>query len=287
MEQLGDYDKNDPYLEWVDIKSVLPNPLNPRKDQSIKTEQMQEILASKGWEEGISCYRKGLYFIILSGHRRWYAAQHMGMKKVPVYVVETPKTDAEAMDRLGSIQGGQVDWTPYEWAKYTYDMWSMSEDNTYSKLSEKMGVSTSLISSRIRVYNFYPRIEVEDKLANGMFSLSMLDYIYSWIKRLEKYHHSIVEDLGIDFIRKQMLRKYENKSINSHIVNDKFFVKQACTQDVFKFITDTNKKLQESQIDLIKMTLSKEKDFIQNNLNLKSIENEVTQIRCGSVKKFV
>lgn len=43
------------YLSWVNIDLVIPNPMNPRRDQSIETEQMQGILKSKGWAEAITC----------------------------------------------------------------------------------------------------------------------------------------------------------------------------------------------------------------------------------------
>jgi len=268
------------YLQWVNIDQVIPNPMNPRRNHSIKTEQMQNILKSKGWEEGITCYRKGHYFIILSGHRRWYAAKMTGQEEIPVYVVKAPENDAEELDRLGSIQGGQVDWTPYEWAKYTYDMWIKTEGTTYKELSEKLGISDSLVSSRIRVYQFYPRVEIEDKLANGMYSLTMLDYIYTWIKRMEKYHSDLYEEMGVELIRKQMLKKYENKCFNSHIVNDKLFVKNACSKDIFKFLIDISKKLQECQLEMKMLEITSECDTTQNKLNVKVITDNINLIKC-------
>lgn len=169
-------------LEWIDIDRILPNPLNPRKDHSIKYEVMQAVIESKGWEEGITCYLNGQYYTILSGHRRWYAAKRNGTQQIPVFIVDAPKNDAEELDRLGSVQGGQVDWNPYELAKYTYDIWN-NNDISYSDLAKKLGVTEGMISARIRVYLFYPRSEIEDKLQNGMYSLTMLDYIYTWIKK--------------------------------------------------------------------------------------------------------
>ncbi|SFM52272.1 ParB-like nuclease domain-containing protein [Paenibacillus sp. 1_12] len=268
------------HIEWVNIEQVIPNPMNPRRDHSIKSTQMQEILQSKGWEEGITCYKKGQYYIILSGHRRWHAAIKMGDKELPIYIVQAPQNDAEELDRLGSIQGGQVDWTPYEWAKFTYDMWLSKENITYNELANKLGITNGLVAARIRVYKFYPRIEIEDKLANGMYSLSMLDYIHTWINRLEKYHPKLIESMGEELIRKQMLKKYENKCFNSHIAIDKTFVKDACSQDIFKFLTDMNKKLQDCLLEMKKLDMNKEKDTMQNNLNVKAITDEIRLIEC-------
>ncbi|MDO7908533.1 ParB/RepB/Spo0J family partition protein [Paenibacillus cellulositrophicus] len=268
------------YLAWVAIDLVIPNPMNPRRDHSIESEQMQEILRSKGWAEAITCYRKGQYYIILSGHRRWHAAKKMNEKEVPVYIVQAPENNAEELDRLGSIQGGQVDWTPYEWAKYTYDIWKNSGKASYSQLANKLGISQSLVGSRIRVYKFYPRIEIEDKLSNGMYSLSMLDYILKWIKRVEKHHFELYQSMGEELIRKQMLKKYENRCFNSKIAIDNIFVTSACSKDILEFLTDINKKLQDCQFELELLKVDNEVDVTQNKLNVKMIIDEIRLIEC-------
>lgn len=273
------------YLAWVPIDLVIPNPMNPRRDHSIETEKMQEIIRSKGWAEAITCYRKGQYYIILSGHRRWYAAKRMNEKEVPVYIVQAPENDAEELDRLGSIQGGQVDWTPYEWAKYTYDIWANSGGISYSDLAAKLGISQALVGSRIRVYKFFPRNEIEDKLSNGMYSLTMLDYIYKWIKKMEKHHTDLYQSMGEELVRKQMLKKYENKCFNSQIANDNILVTSACSQDIFKFLTDINKKLQDCQLELELLQMKKEMDSTQNKLNIKVIMDEVRLIDCRTKKE--
>ncbi|MGM1022643.1 MAG: hypothetical protein ACQEXV_19515 [Bacillota bacterium] len=52
---------------WAKINDVVPNPRNPRRDLSVKSEEMQQIIKNKGWETGITCYEKDSKYIILSG----------------------------------------------------------------------------------------------------------------------------------------------------------------------------------------------------------------------------
>lgn len=144
-------------MEWVNIDRVLPNPANPRKDYSVKSKEMQRIIKSKGWQEGITCYQKGEYYIILSGHRRWYAAKQLGIKEVPLFIVRAPETVAEELDRLGSVQGGQVDWSPYELAKYTFDLWEKTNKISYAMLAKKLGITKNITVARIRVYQYYQK----------------------------------------------------------------------------------------------------------------------------------
>lgn len=272
-------------FEWVDIDLVIPNPKNPRRDHSISTNEMQEIISSKGWEEGVTCYKKGQYYIILSGHRRWYAAKKIGSREIPLFIVTAPKNDAEELDRVGSVQGGQVDWSPYEWAKFTYDSWKNSNEIAYSELAKRLKVSEAQIGVRIRVYQYYPRTEIEDKLANGMYSLSMLDYISSWIKRLQKHQLSLFDSMGESFIRQQMLKKYENKCFNSQIASDKTFTELTSHQEAFKFLTDSNKKLQDCRIEISIMHQNKEKDYRQNSLKLSAAIDDIKKIDCRTKKE--
>lgn len=272
-------------LIWVDIDRVIPNPLNPRRDHAVKSKQMQDILKSKGWEEGITCYIKGQYYIILSGHRRWYAAKSIGEVQIPIFLVPSPNNPREELDRLGSVQGGQVDWTPYEWAKYTYDIWSRKKTVSYQELADKLGVSKNLVAARIRVFTYYPMVEIEDKLANGMYSITMLDYIHTWIKRLEKYHQELFINMGEELIRRQMLKKYENKCFNSQIANDKKFVKLAASQEILKFLTDINKKLQDCQLEMKMLDIKMEMDVTQNKLNLHEITDDIRNIKCRTQRE--
>ncbi|GGG17608.1 ParB N-terminal domain-containing protein [Paenibacillus aceti] len=248
-------------LEWVNIDLISASPRNPRKDLSINIENMQETLITKGFEEPLTCYRMGEYFVLLAGHRRWYAAKKMGSAKLPVFIVKRPENSAEEKDRLGSLQSAQVEWTPYEIAKNTYDRWVYAGGIAYRDLSKKMGVPTGKIESRIRVYKYYPRKEIEEKLANGMYSITMLDYIQKWIKRLCQCHPTFLESIGEEFIRQQMLTKYENRCFNSSIANDRNFVYNATSEEIFSFISDTNKTLRQAELEMTMNQLKRKRDI--------------------------
>lgn len=247
-------------FEWIEVELISASPSNPRKDLAVNTEQLQETLKSKGWEEPVTCYKRGQYYFLLAGHRRLHAAKQLGHKKIPVFVVDPPASTAEEKDRLGSLQSVQVDWTPYETAKNIYDRWIYAGGMAYAEFAKKVGVPKSKIAAKIRVYKYYPRVEIEDKLTNGMYSISMLDYILAWIKRLDQYHPDFVESMTEELIRKQMLTKYENKCFNSRIANDRFFVCNATPKEIFSFLSDTTKTLRQSEIELTVEQAKKERN---------------------------
>jgi ParB family chromosome partitioning protein len=238
-------------LKWVQLEWVLPNPKNPRLDLNVNTEYLQSLIESIGWEEPLTCYRSGDYFIIISGHRRWHAAIQLKQTMIPVFIVEAPKNEAEELDRIGSVQGGQVEWSQYDQVKYTYDRWIASGKKSFDSLGDELGISRSMTGSRIRVYKYYPKDEIEDKLNNRMYSISMLDYIHTWIKRLAKNHPDFVRSLGEHYIRRLMLKKYEARCFNSQIGQDHRFVTNATPQSIREFLMDVNKKLQNYQIQSV------------------------------------
>lgn len=257
-QKLQDGEKKN--FEWVKVELISSSPSNPRKNLAVKTEQLQETLTSKGWEEPVTCYKRGDYYILLAGHRRWYASKQLGFKKIPVFIVDPPASKAEEKDRLGSLQSIQVDWTPYESARNIYDRWIYAGGITYTEFAKKIGVPKSKIAAKIRVYKYYQRVEIEDKLTNGMYSISMLDYILTWIKRLEKYQPDFVKSITEEFIRTQMLTKYENKCFNSRIANDRDFVCNASPEEIFSFLSDTTKTLRQSEIELTIEKAKKERN---------------------------
>ena len=235
-------------LKWVSLEQVLPNPKNPRLDSTINLKHLQGLIESIGWEEPLTCYESGDNFIIISGHRRWNAAVQLKQAMIPIYIVKAPENEAEELDRISSVQGGQVEWSQYDQVKYTYDRWIASGKKSFDDLGDELGISKGMTGSRIRVYKYYPKAEIEHKLNNRMYSITMLDYIHTWIKRLAKHHPALVKSLGEHYIRRLMLKKYEARCLNSRIVQDHKFVTNATSQVVREFLINVNKKLQDFQI---------------------------------------
>jgi len=230
-------------MEWVEVISIVPNPLNPRKNFGVKTEDMQAIISNKGWETGITCYRKDLKYVIISGHRRWHAAKELKIGKIPVLIVQPPKSKAEELDRLSSVQGGKVDWTNYEWAKYTFEMWNIWGKCSFRELAKKMGISTSQVSARINVFNYYVHTEIEENLSEGIYTITGLNYLMRWMEQLKKVHPNFVIQYDEDMIRKTMLKKLLEKKVGvQELKNDKY-IQLANTEHLKSFVLSTDKSL--------------------------------------------
>lgn len=233
-------------VKWVPIDMVVPNPLNPRRNDAIKTEEMQEILRRRGWEEPITVYKKAKSYVILAGHRRRYAAKEAGMKEIPVYVVDAPENHQEEIERIASLQRGRVDWTPYEWAKFTYERWIAWGKPAFSAFAKVMHMDASRIKEYITVFEYYPRIEVEHKLENGSLNITNLAASANFIDKLEMYQPKIIEDMSKDLIRQTMVGKIERGLVGHRDFRGNF-LEVGSKEDIVAFLTSSTMTLREAQ----------------------------------------
>jgi ParB family chromosome partitioning protein len=233
-------------LDWVHINSIIPNPLNPRKNSSVKSEEMQRIIKDKGWETGITCYARDSKYVILSGHRRWVAAKRLGIKQLPVILVKAPLSELEELERLISVQGGKVDWNVYEWAKHIYEMWLRSNKCSYEELSRKTRKRSRWIAEIVKVFQYYPHNEIESKLIGGSYSFLGLHNLIIWLDRLSNIKPEIVDFFTIEMIRTTMLLKIENKLVNSSDLRSDLFIRMSSIEQMKTFLLENNLQLSEA-----------------------------------------
>lgn len=209
-------------FENVAIELIDSNPLNPRKDLAIDTEQIQSVLRERGWETAVTAYKKEGRYVLLSGHRRKFAAEQLGYKEIPVYVVEAPKSEKEELERLSSSQGGKADWTTFEWAKYIFDLSSHSENWTPKELAYKVGKSETVVRDALRVFKYYSHTDIEKYIEKKNLSVTILASIISFIEKIKCHYPDLVKELSEEMICANLLNKAEyNRLSAAHIRTDR------------------------------------------------------------------
>jgi len=237
-------------IVFANIKDIVPNPLNPREDNSTMTDDMQRIINEKGWESPITCYQKDSKYVILSGHRRWYAAQKLSHKQIPVFLVRAPLSPEEELERLGSVQGGKSDWSVYEWAKYTYEMWIFWKECSFKELARKLNKSSGFVGTRVKIFKYFPHNEIEENLINGVYSISVLHYLISWLESLTQLSPEIINELTSDLIRITMLSKIERQQVTILDLKNDSFIRIANYEQIKEFLLQPNKKLSDALAEL-------------------------------------
>jgi hypothetical protein len=79
-------------VQWVGIELVKPYWRNPRKNEHA-AQYVAESIRRFGWTVPMLVDRD---LVIIAGHTRYRAAQMLGMKQVPVLVVDLPEDKARA-----------------------------------------------------------------------------------------------------------------------------------------------------------------------------------------------
>jgi ParB/RepB/Spo0J family partition protein len=236
--------KNRAHTEWVSTSDVVPNPLNPRKNDAIRTDELQEILR-EGWEQPLTVYKKGGIYVLLSGHRRLYAARQLGVRELPVFIVEAPKTHQEEVERIAKAQLASEDWTPLEWARFTYERWLAWGRPGTASFAKSMKMPQRTVDGYVRVLDFFPIAEIESGLNQETLSISGLMDCMFWVKKVQSVHQNLVDKMTLEMIRRVMVDKMVNKKTSRESLRKRDFVEQASAQDLQRFFLDKNLHLED------------------------------------------
>jgi ParB family chromosome partitioning protein len=147
----------------IDIDLLTPNPRQPRTHiDEIRLEELSQSIRANGVIQPILVRRRGDRYEIVAGERRWRAAQHAGLLKVPVAVRDVPDEKLLEIALIENIQ--REDLNPIE------------EAQAYRRLSDELQFSQEQIASavgkdRATIANFIRLLrlpaEVRNELASG------------------------------------------------------------------------------------------------------------------------
>lgn len=236
------------HTEWVNTSDIIPNPLNPRKDDAVKSDELQQVIKKRGWEMPITAYKKGSMYVVLSGHRRLYAAKQAKIKQIPVFVVEAPKTHQEEVERIASAQLAQEDWTALEWAKFTYERWLAWGRPTVNSFAQELRLPRKTMESYIRVLDYFPMYEIESGLNQKKLSISVLYDLVLWIRKVKETHPLLEEALTEDMIRRVSLEKLMNKKFSREAMRKKDFLSKVSDEDLKLLFTEKDMNLEELMV---------------------------------------
>ena len=236
---------NNLQMEYIPIKKIEPNKLNPRENYEERSNEMQQILKERGWETGITCYKEGSKYIILSGHRRWYAASQLKEKEIPVFIVPKPETELEELEMLGSAQGAQEDWSSYEWALYTFNLWNVKKKPKAKQLATKLKVSERTVANRVKIFLEYDNKTIQEPLQEGRLTVTLLADLAEWVNRLQNEMPKLVEELSPAYIKQRMVEKALNKQFLATKLRKDKSMNIAKPREMRKFIESDKISLQE------------------------------------------
>ncbi len=152
----------------IEIDRIIPNPTQPRKEfDETALGELADSIRQLGVIQPVTVRRSnnGKY-IIISGERRWRAAQRADLKTLPAYIREVDDENLHAMALVENIQ--RQDLNAIEIAlgmQRLIDECHLTQD----ALSEKVGKKRSSVSNYLRLLKLPD--EVQLALKEGLISM--------------------------------------------------------------------------------------------------------------------
>lgn len=161
--------KSKPMAEMTEIRisEIIPNPTQPRTDFDEEAlEELADSIRQLGLIQPITVKRDGDKYIIISGERRWRAAEKAGLEAIPAYIREVDDTTLHAMALVENIQ--REDLNAIE---ISLGMQRLVEECglTQEALAERLGKKRSTVANYLRLLNLPNEIQLAIK--SGIISM--------------------------------------------------------------------------------------------------------------------
>lgn len=155
-------------IQYVEISLIKPNPFQPRLDMDRKTiESLAESIKEKGLLQPIILRRKGDYYEIVAGERRFQAAKLVGIKEIPAKVMDINDRDMLEIALVENLE--REDLNPIEEA-IAYKKLIDSFGVTLKDIAKIVGKDISTVGNTIRLLQLPQDIQNlvrEGKISEG------------------------------------------------------------------------------------------------------------------------
>ena len=152
----------------VKVTSIEPNREQPRKD--FNEEAMGELAESMkvyGVLQPLQIQKKGDYYEIIAGERRWRAAKLAGLKEVPVVIREYTKQQTMEIALIENVQ--REDLNPIEEAK-AYQRLIQEFELKQEEIAARVGKSRVTITNSMRLLKLDERVQemlIQNQITGG------------------------------------------------------------------------------------------------------------------------
>ena len=160
--------ENETGIRMLRVSDIEPNPDQPRKTfNEDALEELAESFKLHGVVQPLIVVKRGEYYMIVAGERRWRAAKIAGLKEVPVLVADYSDREVMEISLIENIQREDLD--PIEEAqafRRLIDEFGLKQD----EVAERVSRSRTAVTNSLRLLKLDPRVQqmvIEDKISAG------------------------------------------------------------------------------------------------------------------------
>lgn len=144
-------------INEIDIDLIIPNREQPRRNfDPERIDALAQSIDELGLIQPIVLRRKGSFYEIIAGERRWRACKTLNLKKIPAVIKEVDEFTIVQLALIENLQ--REDLNPIEEAnafKNLIDQYEMTQE----RLSKIVGKSRSYITNYLRMLKLEPEIQ--------------------------------------------------------------------------------------------------------------------------------
>lgn len=211
-------------LARVPIKSIVPNPFQPRTEfEPQKLDELKKSILENGLIQPVTVRRINGTYELISGERRLRACKDIGYKEIPAYIIQVETKEAMlALSLIENIQREELN--PIEIAnayKRLMDECNLSQE----EIASKVGKDRTTITNSIRLLKL-PEIiqqslinnEISAGHARAIINLPSTDLQIATLNEIKKKNLSVrkVEAIVKKFLSGKSGKKLPHPSGNGH-----------------------------------------------------------------------
>jgi len=210
------------------ISKVEPNKNQPRTDfKEDKIEELAESIKEHGVIQPIIVTKKGEFYQIIAGERRWRAAKKAGLKEIPAIIREDDDRTNKQISLIENIQ--RQDLNPIEEAIAIKSI--MEEQNlTQEEVAKVLGKSRSSIANTVRLINLDEK--VKEMVIDGKLTFGHCKILLGVDK--EKQYQLACEIIEKNESVSELNKKTKEKATKSKKTNNKMNVIYKDIEEQFK-----------------------------------------------------
>lgn len=208
-------------MSEIRIADIVPNPTQPRTDFDEEAlEELAESIRQLGLIQPITVKRNGDKYIIISGERRWRAAERAGLESLPAYIREVDDTTLHAMALVENIQ--REDLNAIE---ISLGMQRLIEECglTQEALAERLGKKRSTVANYLRLLNLPD--EVQFAIKGGIISMGHAKAIASAeskAKQLSLLKRCVKSNLSVRQLEDLVRLASEKRQKSTPVVDEEY-----------------------------------------------------------------
>lgn len=203
--------RGDKFVIEVDVNQIEANPMQPRHQfDEEKLDNLAASIKAHGIIQPLIVTKKGNFYELIAGERRFQASKKIGLKKVPVIIREADELQKLELAIIENIQ--RHDLNPIEEGK-AYQKLIDEYQMTQEEVASKMGKSRSLVANKTRLLSL--PVEIQRGLIEGKISEGHAKAILSLVnpeKQRAMYELILANNLTV----RQVEEKAQETSVRSH-----------------------------------------------------------------------